>query len=89
MTARPTWAPVIGPQYYQGRPVIAAIGLPANGRTNRLAFLCPVCGQPHTHSLPALPRYRAGDCVPVILPCRPWATSGYFLRTTVPFDAEP
>lgn len=89
MTARPKWAPVIGPQYHQGHPVIAAIALPFNGPVNRLIFLCPACGQIHTGSLPTSASYRAGDYVPVTLPCRLCGAPHYFLRRGVQFDAEP
>lgn len=85
MTQRPKWAPVIGPWHYNNLPIIAAIGMPAKGPVDSLAFLCPACGKPHLFRLPAPGNYERGTPILIKLECPAGTTFGsFYLRAGWP-----
>jgi hypothetical protein len=76
-------------EYHHGRPVIAAIGLPARGKVESLTYLCPACGQDHIHQLTATDGFRPGVPFPITPPCRRAGSPPYFLQTAPPTGMEP
>ncbi|EKO41223.1 MAG: hypothetical protein B193_0037 [Solidesulfovibrio magneticus str. Maddingley MBC34] len=76
-------------EYHQGRPVIAAIGQSARGKVESLTYLCPACGQVHTHWLAAADGFRSGMPFSITLPCRSPDSPPYFLQTAPPTGMEP